>query len=366
MRRLDRVQTGRGEAQRLVPADLAPGVGDALAHHRFQDPVAVRGIAPGEAALDAGMAAVRLAALPGHHSHQLLAAHLGLEGAADAAIGAGGDDRPFRRADLLDRFLDQRRGRAGLHAGAAADAVGGQEIGRGGRDPGIEAAPLDGQREGALHLLAGPHAAHADDALRRVIAEIGVRDVLRDVARVRLAIRAHLEMVLAPGIAHLAQADGTGHVLQLAIAVRGAGQAVERVVGDVKLHHPAAQLCQLRGLGVNLHPLAHRRGAGGRRAAHAVDLDHAQPARADRLEAVGGTKLRDGDPGLGRGAHHRGARGHGDGHTVDQQMHRLARARGRAHVLGPAGFGDDEVLHSAASRTGVNSSGKCRNALCTG
>jgi hypothetical protein len=43
-------------------------------------------------------------------------------------------------------------------------------------------------------------------------------------------------------IAHVAQADGTGHVLQLAIAIGGTGQAVQRVVRDVKLHHPAPQL----------------------------------------------------------------------------------------------------------------------------
>jgi hypothetical protein len=45
--------------------------------------------------------------------------------------------------------------------------------------PAVEAAALDGQREGALHLLAGAHAARADDALRRVEGEIGVGLVLR-------------------------------------------------------------------------------------------------------------------------------------------------------------------------------------------
>ena len=54
-----------------------------------------------------------------------------------------------------------------------------------------------------------------------------------------------LEVVLAVvAVAHLAQADRAGHVLQLAIAVGGAGQAVERMVGDVELHHVAAELAR--------------------------------------------------------------------------------------------------------------------------
>src|SRR5213075_2680243 len=58
--------------------------------------VLVGRIAPGEAALDAGMAVVRAAFLIGHHAHDFGAAHLGLEGAAHTAIGAGGDDAVLR------------------------------------------------------------------------------------------------------------------------------------------------------------------------------------------------------------------------------------------------------------------------------
>ena len=58
-------------------------------------------------------------------------------------------------------------------------------------------------------------------------------------------------MVLAViAVAHLAQADRAGHVLQFAVAVGGAGQAVERMVGDVELHHAAAQLRQTLGVWV--------------------------------------------------------------------------------------------------------------------
>src|SRR5690606_34752946 len=119
---LDLVQLVGGVGERLVPADFAPRLVDGLADHRVEDAVLVIGIAVGEAALDARVAAVGLAVLPRDHANELLPAHLGAEGAADAAIGAGGDDRALGKADRLDALLLERIGRAGLDAGAAAHA----------------------------------------------------------------------------------------------------------------------------------------------------------------------------------------------------------------------------------------------------
>src|SRR5208282_6002745 len=169
----------RGDAaDRFRPRNLAPGLGDLLAQHRLEDAFAVIGVTPGETSLDAGMAAVRLAVLVRHHAHDFVAAHFGLEGAADAAIGAGRDRRPFGLALLDDRLLDERAGRTGLHAGAAGDAFGFDELlVHPGGDDGIEAAARDRQREGALHLLAGAHTARAYDALGRIKGEIGIRFV---------------------------------------------------------------------------------------------------------------------------------------------------------------------------------------------
>ena len=48
-------------------------------------------VAEREAALHAGVALVGAAVLVGHHPDQLVAAQLGLERAADAAVGARGD-----------------------------------------------------------------------------------------------------------------------------------------------------------------------------------------------------------------------------------------------------------------------------------
>ena len=55
-------------------------------------------------------------------------------------------------------------------------------------------------------------------------------------------------------VAHVAQADRAGHVLQLAVAVGGAGEAVERVVGDIKLHHALADAGEPIVLRSNLDP----------------------------------------------------------------------------------------------------------------
>ena len=61
--RLDALELGRGVVDRLVPRHLAPRIGDLFADHRLGDAVLVGGVAPGEAALHAGMALVRLALL---------------------------------------------------------------------------------------------------------------------------------------------------------------------------------------------------------------------------------------------------------------------------------------------------------------
>ena len=151
------------------------------------------------------------------------------------------------------------------------------------RDLRVEAAPEDGQRERALHFLAGAHAARADDALRGFEGEIGIGGVGRRLQVVGAVI----------AVAHVAQADDARLRLQFAIAVGAAGQAIERMVGDVELHHAAPQFGEPRRLRVHDHAALGRRGAGGRRALAALDLDEAEPAGAERLETVGRAESRD-------------------------------------------------------------------------
>ena len=78
-----------GVGDGLVPAHHPPRVRDGLADHGGEHTLLVRRVAPGEAALHARVALVRATVLVGHHAHDLVAAQLGLERAADPAVGAG-------------------------------------------------------------------------------------------------------------------------------------------------------------------------------------------------------------------------------------------------------------------------------------
>src|SRR5690606_18195422 len=95
---LDAAKLAGRIGDRLVPAHFAPGISDFLAHHRSEDPVLMRGIAEGEAALDAAVAVIGLPALIGQHPDDLVALYLRLEGTADPTIAAGRNDGPLRPA----------------------------------------------------------------------------------------------------------------------------------------------------------------------------------------------------------------------------------------------------------------------------
>ena len=243
VRLLDRGEAVRNEGVRVVPRDLAPRLIDRIADHRLGDAIGMAGIAIGKAALDAGVATVGLAILKRHHADQLVAAHLGLEGTADAAVGARCDDGMLGDTDLDDRLLHQRRGRAGLDTGAARDTVRiDKRLVRTGRDAALEAATLDRQGKRALHLFAGADATRAGDALRRVVGEVRIRLVLLHVAEVRLATHLWGEVVGVDVVANAAETDDAGLRLQLTVTVGGARQAIERMVGDVQLHHATTNL----------------------------------------------------------------------------------------------------------------------------
>jgi hypothetical protein len=171
---LDARDLAGGVIDRLFPRDFLPRILDALADHRGRDAILVRGIAPSEAALDAGVTMVGAAFLARHHADDFFALHLSVKRAADAAVSAGGGDAVFWRAVFDDGFLHQCGGRASLHAGTTGDAFGIEEVFDAGSDLGIEAATLDRESKGALGFLAGTHATRADDALGRIKAEVGV------------------------------------------------------------------------------------------------------------------------------------------------------------------------------------------------
>ena len=315
------------EGDGLVPRHRAPRIARVFTDHGLGDAVAMLGVAPGVAPLHAGVAVVRQAVLVWRHAHHPVALHFGLERATDAAVGAGGLHHPVRHAVFDDGFVHERGGGAGIHAGAARHTFGAEEILAAGGDGAGEAAPVDGERVGALHLFAGAHTARADNALRGVEGEVGVRGVC-----------GRIEVVLAGGVAHFAQTDGAGHVLQFAVAVRGTGEAVEGVIGDVEFHHAAPQF----GDGVVLrrdgHALGDRLRAGGVEATPPFDFHQAQAAGAESRQAVRGAELGHRNVGGRGGAHDGGAGRHGHFQAIDGEAHLLRRHRGRCAEVHVAGF----------------------------
>ena len=113
-------------------------------------------------------------------------------------------------------------------------------------------------------------------------------------------------------VAHVAQPDGAGHVLQLAVAVGRAGEAIQRMVGDVELHHAAAQLRRARVCVWTFMPgatgVVHEAGVpGGPRS---------RPGRGGRSRTASRMSVAHSfgivDAGLDRRAHDRRAGRHGD------------------------------------------------------
>ena len=318
MSRLNPLQAPSSGADGFIPTHRTPFVVDAVAHQGRRDAVPVGGVAKGEPPLHAGVAVIGMAVAVRHHAHELAALGLRTEGAADPAVRASGDDRALRLAVLDDRLFNQRGGGAGLDAGAAGNALGIDEgVVLAGDDLGVEAAPADGQGVGALLLLAGAHAAGADDALGRVEAEIQGRLVL-GLIQVMGAVVA---------VAHGPQAHRAGHVLQFTITVGGASQAIQRMVGDVELHDVAPQFRQPGRLGVHDHAFLGQGGAGGRITLAPLDGHQAQAARTEGGQVLGGAELGYVRSGQGCGAHHRDAFGHRDGPSVDFDVDRWRGAR---------------------------------------
>src|SRR4029077_704763 len=204
-----------------------------------------------------------------HHPHDFVAAHFRLERAADAAIGAGSERRPFGLAFFDDLLFEQRAGRTRLHAGAAGHTLRFHEllVHAGGNDR-VEAATGHGQRESALHLFAGAHAARADDALGWIEGEIGIGVVDAGIA-VAGAVKT---------VTYFFQADRLRGLEQFDVWVFGAIERIHRMIGDIELHDSFAQAIEPVALGPHYHAFGHRRRARRRRAGTAFDLDQAQPA----------------------------------------------------------------------------------------
>jgi len=174
-------------------------------------------------------------------------------------------------------------------------------------------------------------------------------------------------MVLSRLITHVAEADHSGHVLQLAIAIGRAGQAVERVVGDIEFHHARSDAPDPLGLRMDDESIFRRCGARSRCPATPIDVDDAEPAGAEGLDTIGCAELRDFEPGQSGRAHHAGALRHRDLETVNGQGDCLMGARlgcAKVAIMIP---GYNKIPHAAVSfSVAPKCSGKWRSADMTG
>ncbi len=302
-RRLDRLGPGRR-------AQVA-----ALADHRLGDAVGRVDHLVAEAALVAEPPVVDLVVVARQHPHDVLVA----DGELDVALARA------ERADR-SRVLDV--------PGAGAEAVGLRRQGAHraelddvaveGGDVGLV---VEGPDEGAVaaleqlellvlgDLLAEAHAAVAEDAALAVdLDERGERKRL-------------LEVALGVGHAAAARAPAHRDVLERALAALVADGAVERVVDEQELDDRVLGLLDAIGLGVDDHPVAHRRRARGLELRDPLDLDQAHPAGADRLAELG-LVTEDGDLDVAalRCVDEHRALGRRDLDAVDDQRHRLALA----------------------------------------
>ena len=175
----------------------------------------------GEATLHTGVAEIGRTFLRGCDTDGLTVLHVYVEGAADAAIGAGGLHDLIGQTVLARAGLFQGRDGALEGTLTAADAVGLLETGVvAGDDTGVVAATRHLQDKGSLYLIAGPHTAGTADALVHLELDEGVRVVTCRIVGAWILV------------AWRAQADGLSQALQFASAIGRAVETLQRMVGD--------------------------------------------------------------------------------------------------------------------------------------
>ena len=270
---------------------------------------------------------------------------VGAQFAAGGAVLAGGRRRHEVERASLEAVRGRGQGTNRTDLDDVAREVGVVGILLVGADL-LQCAALDQSDERvARDLLGEPGAAGAEDAALAV-----QQDLRRDTHRLG-------ERALDALVAALRPAVGHGLILQGALAALVADRAVQRVVDEQELDHAVLGLLRHRrgDLGVDLHALGHRHGAGGLRlreptaVAGVGDVNHALAAGADGVEQRVVAEARD------RGADHLGgpddqrALGNADLLAVDGQRDEIRLGR-QLSGLGRLGVDGHRASPSTANR----------------
>ena len=202
---------------------------------------------------------------------------------------------------------------ARLDALAAEDALGiGELLEAGGSDDGVESAADAGEDADGLDVVAGVFAAAAHDAFVKVAADGG--------AALVQFVRGLLALVL-----QIVDAELFGDLLEFAVQVLRAGEAILRVVRKEQVEDGAARVDGAERVGVDDHAFHDGGAAGGRQVGALFDLDDANAAGAASVLDVEGIHLemaesRDFDIEFFRGFEDGGTGLDSDGFVVDGKI----------------------------------------------
>src|SRR5437773_4172578 len=243
--------------------------------------------------------------------------------AAVAADGARVGELPGPRL-ITVRPAGKRAHRADVDAHAALFAL--ELVAPVGDDFAVRGAEPNAVGVHVHALVADADAAVAKNAARPVVVD-EVREFLL------------LVVQLALHEARLRSAVAEDHVLELALAPLVADGTVERVVGQQELEHRLAGVSDLIVFGVDHHPVAGYRRAGGLQLGHFLNRDQAHAARALQGQSRVVAKRRDFDPRLLRGLDKQSPGGNGVGIAVDGQCHCCGRNSSHGFNSRGSGFG---------------------------
>ncbi|MDQ0957159.1 hypothetical protein QFZ66_001037 [Streptomyces sp. B4I13] len=298
-----RPQSPGDVGERFVPADrlqraAAPEQGPG-------EPLGGRAESVGEAALHTGVPVVDRAVPGGQHRRDLAILGDHVEGAAHAAVAAGGACPGRRGLDpggeaARRSGLDDRSRGAGVDTAAAGHAVrlGPGPAGAGGHDR-VAASADQGEGEGALYLGAHPHTPAAGDAQ----------------VPVEMDVRMGVVPAPAPGILRRVGADAhrsadLGQFTGIAVGKRPGRQS-----GDDDLHRVPPQPHKIISRGFD--PGAGGRRGDTRRCDAPVGPYQTRTAGPGRAEPVVGAERGQLDPGRPHRREQRSPLGHVDARAVD-------------------------------------------------
>src|SRR5256885_687120 len=257
-------------APSIRPGAAAPGPAallllPALADQRLREAVVVLGKVVAEATLHAGRALIGSVELDVRRgdAHDLVAGHVQVHLAADAAVRADRADRLVRVEHLLGReplarhHLENRAGRADPHTLAAPGAPRLVRVAvRPDDDLGVLASLAHVEHADHLDVLTRAHAARAQDARTHVVPDHRIAGPLVAVAQDEVALP---ERRGNDPIAHDVILELVAGPRPLPVAV---AQVLARVALEQQPEHAFAVFNRRVGLALHHHPLRRLGGAG--------------------------------------------------------------------------------------------------------